>query len=317
MTLIAAACGSSEQLQIDGLAAEINPEECVDGSGKEVTIYSGRTENLIEPVLEAFACATGHSVQVRWGSSTQLALLINEEGERTAADVFLSRSPGPVGFLESKGLLGTIDDSVLNLVGEENRSAEGSWIGFSGRKRVLVHNVDMVPAAELPASVFDLTADKWRGKVAIPGTNGSFVDWFTVFRDQYGTDVAAQWLNDMVDNDARYYPNNRSIVEATGRGEIEMGLVNHYYNYQEVAAAGDDHRAKNHDLDDDDIGSLLIITAATVLDSSENSGAANDLLAFLLTEPVQSYFTNRTFEYPLAAGAVSYTHLTLPTKRIV
>ena len=311
MTLVAAACGSSEQLQIDGLAAEINPEECVDGSGNEVTIYSGRTENLIEPVLEAFACATGHSVRVRWGSSTQLALLINEEGERTAADVFLSRSPGPVGFLESKGLLGTIDDSVLNLVGEENRSAEGSWIGFSGRKRVLVHNVDMVSATELPASVFELTEEKWRGKVAIPGTNGSFVDWFTVFRDQYGTDVAAQWLNDMVDNGARYYPNNRSIVEATGRGEIEMGLVNHYYNYQEVAAAGDDHRAKNHDLDDDDIGSLLIITAATVLDSSKNSGAANDLLAFLLTEPVQSYFTNRTFEYPLAAGVLP--NAALPT----
>ena len=80
MTFVAAACGGSEQLQIDGLAAEINPEECVDGSGKEVTIYSGRTENLIEPVLEAFACATGVSVQVRWGSSTQLALLIDEEG---------------------------------------------------------------------------------------------------------------------------------------------------------------------------------------------------------------------------------------------
>jgi len=199
-------------------------------------------------------------------------------------------------------LLGTIDNSVLGLVSEENRSSEGSWIGFSGRKRVLVHNVDLVPEADLPKSVFDLTEEKWRGKVAIPGTNGSFVDWFTVFRDQYGTDVAAQWLNDMVDNDARYYPNNRSIVEATGRGEIEMGLVNHYYNYQEVAASGDDHRAKNHDLDDDDIGSLLIITAATVLDSSKNSDEANQLLAYLLTEPVQSYFTNRTFEYPLAAG---------------
>ena len=302
LTLFATACGGSDQLQIDGLAAEINPEECVDGNGGEVTIYSGRTENLIEPVLEAFACATGISVQVRWGSSTQLALLIDEEGSRSPADVFLSRSPGPVGFLESKGLLGTIDNSVLGLVSEENRSSEGSWIGFSGRKRVLVHNVDLVPEADLPKSVFDLTDEKWRGKVAIPGTNGSFVDWFTVFRDQYGTDVAAQWLNDMVDNDARYYPNNRSIVEATGRGEIEMGLVNHYYNYQEGAASGDDHRAKNHDLDDDDIGSLLIITAATVLDSAKNSGEANQLLAYLLTEPVQSYFTNRTFEYPLAAG---------------
>jgi iron(III) transport system substrate-binding protein len=302
LTLFVASCGSSGQLQIDGLAAEINPEKCVENSGEEVTIYSGRTENLIEPVLEAFACATGVSVQVRWGSSTQLALLIDEEGNRSPADVFLSRSPGPVGFLESKDLLGTIDDSVLNLVSEENRSSEGSWVGFSGRKRVLVHNVDLVLDAELPRSVFDLTEEKWRGKVAIPGTNGSFVDWFTVFRDQYGTDIAAKWLNDMVDNDARYYPNNRSIVEAVGRGEIEVGLVNHYYNYQEVAAAGDKHRARNHDLDDTDIGSLLIITAASVLDSAKNPEKANELLSYLLTDSVQRYFTNRTFEYPLAAG---------------
>lgn len=296
------ACGSSNQLQIDGSAAEINPDACVAGTNREVTIYSGRTENLIEPVLEAFACATGISVQVRWGSSTQLALLIDEEGDRSPADIFLSRSPGPVGFLESKGLLGTINSDILNLVSNENRSTEGRWVGFSGRKRVLVYNIDLVSEAELPTSVFDLTEKKWRSKVAIPATNGSFVDWFAVFRDQYGTDIATKWLDDMVDNEARYYPNNRSIVEATGRGEIEMGLVNHYYNYQEVAVAGDDHRAKNHNLGDNDIGSLLIITAATVLDSSKNPDEANELLAYLLTAPVQSYFTNRTFEYPLAGG---------------
>ena len=156
-TLIASSCGGSGQLKIDGLAAEINPAECVEGQGREVTIYSGRTENLIEPVLEAFACATGISVQVRWGNSTQLALLLDEEGSRSPADVFLSRSPGPVGFLESKGLLGTIDQSVLDLVGQDSRSDQGSWIGFSGRKRVLVHNVDLVPEADLPSSVFDLT----------------------------------------------------------------------------------------------------------------------------------------------------------------
>ena len=301
LALFTASCGS-DQFQIDAAAAEIFPGECVDDTSEEVTIYSGRKENLIEPVLDAFTCVTGVSVQVRWGSSTQLALLIDEEGNRSQADVFLSQSPGPVGFLESKGLLGTIDNNVLRLVSEDNRSSQGSWVGFSGRKRVLVHNIDLVAAAELPTSVFDLTDEKWKGKVAIPGTNGSFMDWFTVFRDQYGTDVATKWLNEMVANDARYYPNNRSIVEAAGRGEIEVGLVNHYYNYQEMVAAGDDHRAKNHDLDDDDIGSLLIITAATVLKSAKNSEGANDLLAYLLSAPVQSYFTNHTLEYPLAAG---------------
>jgi len=300
LVLIAGACG--EDRSLDGAAADIYSGNCASSNGREVTVYSGRTENLIGPALEAFACETGTDVAVRWGSSTDLALLMSEEGDRTAADVFLSRSPGPVGFLESDSLLGVIDESVLDLVADESRSQSGTWVGFSGRKRVLVHNIDAVPPDDLPQSVFDLTEDRYRGRVAIPATNGSFIDWFTVFRDQYGSDTAAQWLNNMVDNDARFYPNNRSIVEAAGRGEIDMGLVNHYYQYQEAAASGDRHRAANHALADDDIGSLLIITAATITAGSENRQAANELIAYLLSEPVQSYFSERTFEYPLAAG---------------
>ena len=302
LVLAAAACGGGEARLLEGTAAQIYAGECVGSNGREVNVYSGRTENLIGPTLEAFACETGTDVSVRWGSSTDLALLMAEEGDRTVADVFLSRSPGPVGFLESRRLLGVIDRDVLGLVGAENRSASSTWVGFSGRKRVLVHNIDSVTGDDLPQSVFDLTDERYRGRVAIPATNGSFVDWFTVFRDQYGTDVAARWLDDMVANDARYYPNNRSIVEAAGRGEIDMGLVNHYYQYQEAAAVGDRHRAANHDLADDDIGSLLIITAATVTATSANTRAANDLIAYLLSEPVQRYFSEETFEYPLAAG---------------
>ena len=300
--LILGACSRGGARTLEGLAAEIYGGECASPDDREVTVYSGRSENLVGPVLDAFACETGTDVAVRWGSSTDLALLLAEEADRTQADVFLSRSPGPVGFLESDGLLGGIDGDVLDLVGPESRSASHTWVGFSGRKRVLVHNIDTVPAAELPRSVFDLTGELYRGRVAIPATNGSFLDWFTVFRDMYGTEAAEQWLTDMVANDARYYPNNRSIVEAAGRGEIDMGLVNHYYQYQEAAAAGDRHRAANHDLADDDIGSLLIITAAAIAAASDNHEAANELIAYLLSDPVQGYFSRRTFEYPLAVG---------------
>ena len=302
VALAAVACGGGPPRVLDGPAAGIYGGECASDSGREVTVYSGRTENLIRPVLDAFACHSGIGVAVRWGSSTDLALLMAEEGDRTAADVFLSRSPGPVGFLESQGLLGTIDPKVLGLVEPQNHSASDTWVGFSGRKRVLVYNLDSYSPEELPTSVFDLTDERFRGEVAIPATNGSFVDWFTVFRDQYGTDVATQWLADMVANNARYYPNNRSIVEAAGRGEIEMGLVNHYYQYQEAAAEGDRHRAANWDLADDDIGSLLIITAATMTASSTNTEEATELLAYLLSGPAQRYFSEETFEYPLAAG---------------
>jgi len=308
LALLAAACSGSTSAVLEGPAAALYDGNCAQGEGRKVTIYSGRTENLIEPVLDAFACETGIEVAVRWAKSQELALLLQEEGTRTSADVFLSQSPGPVGFLESRNLLGQVDQSVLNLVSPENRSANASWVGFSGRKRVAVYNVDAVAADELPGSVFDLTDEAWRDRVALPGTNGSFGDWFTVFRDQYGNETASQWLNDMVANGARYYPNNRSIVEAAHRGEIDLGLVNHYYNYQE-AAANDDHRALNHGFDEGDIGSLLIITAATITSSSENAAEANELLAYLLSEKVQRYFTDETLEYPLARGVAPASEL--------
>ena len=306
IALLAASCGGSsgaDPIEVEGAAAEIaQSDECQAPVGETVTIYSGRTENLIKPILDAFVCDTGVGVRVRWGDSTDLAVLLAEEGDSTEADVFLSRSPGPVGFLESMDLLGTLDDDTLSLVEEQNQASSGAWIGFSGRKRVLVYNVDGVSDDVLPGSIFDLTGEEYRDRVALPATNGSFEDWFTVLRDQFGTDVATEWLDDMVDNGARFYANNRAIVEAAGRGEIDMGLVNHYYNFQEAAARGDDHRAENFDFADDDIGSLLIITAATMLSSSERPEEANQLISYLLSEGAQRYFTDETFEYPLGAG---------------
>ncbi|WP_420434183.1 extracellular solute-binding protein [Candidatus Poriferisocius sp.] len=305
VALVAAGCGGNGGSRLDGVAATIYDGKCADDTGSSVTVYSGRSENLIKPVLDAFTCESGTGVRDRWASSTDLALLIETEGDRTDADVFISRSPGPVGFLESKGLLTSMDSSVLGLVADEHRGANGTWIGFSGRKRVLVHNLDSVPPSDLPTSVFDLTKPEWRGRVAIPATNGSFLDWFTVFRDQYGDDVATQWLDDMVDNDARYYPNNVSVVEAAHRGEIDVGLVNHYYNHRMAAdaeAAGNQHRAANYDLADEDIGSLLIISAVTMTASVDDREAAQSLIAYLLSPSVQRYFTRNTFEYPLAGG---------------
>ena len=285
------------------LAVALLAASCGGDDKSVVTVYSGRSENLMKPILDEFERETGVSVQVRWGSSTDLALLIAEEGEQTQADVFISRSPGPVGFLESKNLLTAMDSSVLELVAAEHRGANGTWIGFSGRKRVLVHNLDLVPASELPSSVFELTDPTWRGRVAIPAANGSFVDWFTVFRDQYGDDVATQWLDDMVANDSRNYPNNVSIVDAVARGEVDVGLVNHYYNHRMAAdaeAAGRQHLAANYDLSDEDIGSLLIISAATLTKNVQDREAAQRLISYLLSPSAQSYFTRSTYEYPLA-----------------
>src|SRR5690606_26324651 len=144
---------------------------CSDDDGESVTIYSGRTEDLIGPILERFEDETGIDVDVRYDDSANLALLIAEEGDDTPADVFLSQSPGAVGFLEQQGRLAALPQDVLDLVPEEARADEGHWIGFSGRKRVLVYNTDELSDGELPSSVLDLAAPEWRGRIGIAPSN--------------------------------------------------------------------------------------------------------------------------------------------------
>lgn len=269
--------------------------------GDRLTIYSGRTKNLIDPLLRDFSEQTGVKIDVRYGDSADLALLIDEEGDRTDVDVFISQSPGAVGFLQEQGMLAELDSELLGLVDESFRGADGRWIGLSGRVRTLVYNTDLVDESELPDAVLDVTEPQYRGRVAVAPSNGSFQDFVTAMRIELGDDVAAQWLEGLVDNDAPTYSNNTAIVEAVARGEVPMGLVNHYY-LERTQDEDPDVPAANHFFPEGDLGSLLITTATAVIEGSEQRDDAQELVRFLLSEDAQRYFSGETFEYPLAQG---------------
>lgn len=275
---------------------------CSGGDDSQtVTIYSGRTENLISPILDSFVAETGINVQVKYAQSADLALLISEEGDNVRADVFLSQSPGAVGYLEAEGKLAVLPDELLDLVPDSVRADNGRWIGFSGRQRVLVYNPDLVEESELPDSVFELTDSSWNGRLAIAPPNGSFQDFVTAMRATEGDDVTKTWLEGLAANDVHTYPNNVSIVAAVARGDVAAGLVNHYYNYRSQAE-DPDHNAINHQLAEGDPGSLLIITGAAILEGTDNAEAAVALIEWLLGEQSQSYFAEETYEYPLTPG---------------
>jgi iron(III) transport system substrate-binding protein len=273
---------------------------CSSG-GDRLTVYSGRTENLIGPLLEDFSEETGVKIDVRYGQSDELALLIDEEGDRSPADVFISQSPGAVGFLTERDRLQPLGEDVLDLVDPENRSGAGTWVGLSGRVRVLVYNTDELSEADLPDSVLDLTDAAYSGQVALAPDNGSFQDFVSGMRSELGDEPTTEWLEGMADNDSPVYANNTAIVEAVGRGEVPMGLVNHYYNFRALEEDPSTPSA-NHSFVAGDIGNLLIDTAAGVLATSDQTGDADRLVAFLLSREAQEFFSQETFEYPLAAG---------------
>lgn len=272
------------------------------GGDGRLTIYSGRQEELITSLLEDFSDETGIGVDVRYGDSADLALLIDEEGDRSPADVFLSQSPGAVGFLDAGGRLEKLPTNVLDRVEGRFRSGDGRWVGISGRVRVLVYNTETVSPADLPQTVFDLTDARYRGDVGVAPTNASFQDFVTAMRELVGDDQTLAWLEGMDANDSPTYANNIAIVEAVGRGEIPFGLVNHYYN-EEVLAEDPDAASANHLFPDGDIGSLVLVTAAAVLDTAgDRRGDAERLVRFLLSREAQEFYAQETLEYPLVTG---------------
>jgi iron(III) transport system substrate-binding protein len=272
---------------------------CSGGSDDRLTIYSGRNQELIEPLLEQFSDDTGIGIDVRYGDSSDLALLIDEEGEQSPADVFLSQSPGSTGYLDSKGRLRRVESQLLDLVPARFRADDGRWIGVSGRVRVLVYNPEAVSEDELPRSVFDLTDPQYRGRLGVAPPNASFQDFVTAMRELEGEARTKEWLDGLVGNEVTTYPNNIAIVEAVDRGEIDVGLVNDYYLY-ELEAQDPDLSAVNYYFPDGDIGSLILTTTVGVLDTADDQGKAEQLIEYLLSKDAQEFYADESFEYPLA-----------------
>ena len=289
LALLATACG----------------DDSGDGDGaSSITVYSGRDQELIEPLLEAFTAETGIDVSARYEGSADLALLIQTEGDNSPADVFISQSPGALGLLAGEGRLAPLDSSLVTLVDEGYAASDGTWVGITGRVRVIVYNADLVDAGDLPGSVLELTDPQYAGQVGIAPDNGSFQDFVTAMRSELGDDVTREWLEGMAANNSPNYPKNSAIVEAVGRGEVPLGLVNHYYNLRALEADSS-LPSVNHFLDTGDLGSLVIVTGGAVLESSDAKDEAEQLLAFLLGEEAQATFAAQTQEYPLLPGVAA------------
>ena len=268
-----------------------------------LTVYSGRSESLVGPLLESFSEDTGIEIQVKYAGSAAIASTILEEGENTPADVVFLQDPGSLGALSAAGSLGELPGDLLDRVDFRFRSPEGEWVGTSGRARTIVYNTTAIePARDLPASILDFTDPAWKGRVGWAPLNGSFQAFVTALRVQQGDSAAREWLEGMRANDARDYPKNTAIVDAVARGEVDVGFVNHYYLERFLQEEGPGFGARNHFLGGGDPGALVLVAGAGVLKASDDTRAAERFIEYLLSEPAQAYFAVETREYPLVAG---------------
>ena len=272
-------------------------------------IYSGRSEELVEGVISLAEDATGIDLAVRYAGTSELAAQILEEGDNSPADVFFAQDAGALGALAKEGLLAPMPESVLSLVDPRFRSPDGVWIGLSGRARVAVYNTDELTAAELPASILDLTDEAWSGRIGWAPENASFQSFVTALRVLEGEDAARAWLDGMIANAPITYEGNGAVVRAVASGEVQVGLVNHYYFY-EIQAEDGVLPIANHFFAAGDPGSLINVAGIGILASSGNQDQALSLVEYLLGTEAQTYFAEQTFEYPLIADVPTADGLT-------
>lgn len=271
-----------------------------DSSQQTLTIYSGRSEDLVGPIIKQFSQATGIEVKVRYGSTSEMAATLLEEGRNSPADIFFAQDPAGLGAVTQ--MFTQLPDSILDLVEPQFRSPDGKWIGISGRARVVVYNTQKISEAELPDDILGFTDPKWKGRIGWAPGNGSFQAMVTAMRVVWGEDKTEEWLRGIQANNPRVYSKNTPIVAAVGSGEIDIGFPNHYYLFQFLAEQGESFPARNYYLRSGGPGAVILAAGTGVMDTSKNKENAERFVEFMLSPVAQQYFTGQTYEYPVVEG---------------
>ena len=280
-----------------------------------LTIYSGRSKSLVEPIIKQFEEASGIQVEVSYGNTTQLAAALLTEGDKSPAALFWAQDAGALGAVSKKAMFEKLPESILTKVPSGFRDAEGFWIATSGRARVLAYSPERVKMEELPQSIFDLTQPMWKGRVGWAPTNASFQAFVTSLRVQVGEERTEKWLREMKANSVKKYAKNTPIIEALAAGEIDLGLPNHYYLLRFKSKDANFPVAQTFFMTSDP-GNLINIAGVGLLKSSKYKEAALKFVEFLLSTKAQQYFTSDVFEYPAIEGVTPHANL-LPLSELL
>ncbi len=275
-----------------------------------LVIYSGRSEALLQPVLEAFSEAYPEiEISLKAGSNSELANAILEEQANPQADVFITTEVFTAQALAMQGVFQPYQPEAAISFPTGYVSPDNLWVGLTMRARIIMYNTDLVSESEVPTSIDALTDEVWRGQVATTSsTNGSMLAQIASMRQILGDEATEAWLRDLINNDTTFFGGHTDVRKAVGAGEFALGLVNHYYYHLQLAE-GSNVGVVYPDQGEDQIGLLTNATAAAVIRDANNPRSAETFIDFLLSETGQRLFAEQNYEYPILSGVATLAEI--------
>jgi iron(III) transport system substrate-binding protein len=295
-TLLAlAACGSGD----GGSGSQ-------SGSGGILTLYNAQHEDLMKLMVDGFTKQTGVKVNMRNGDDFELANQIVQEGNASPADVFVTENSPAMTLVDGAKGFTKVNATALGQVPTQFTPKDGNWVGFAARSTVLAYNKTQLKPSQLPASILDLAKPEWKGKIGIASAGADFQAIVSAVVSLEGEAKAAQWLQGLKTN-AKVYRGNNAVMQAVDKGEIQAGVIYHYYWYKDQAESGENsNHTSLHYFGHQDPGAFLSVSGAGVLATSKHQKQAQQLVTFLNGPEGQKILANSAaMEYPIGKGAAA------------
>jgi iron(III) transport system substrate-binding protein len=271
-----------------------------------IIIYNAQHESLAKEWAEGFTKDTGIKVTLRNGGDSEFSNQLVAEGKASPADVFLTENSPAMVLVENAGLFAPVDADTLAEVPENFHPASGKWIGIAARSTVFAYNKDKLKDDQLPKSLLDLADPSWKGRWAASPSGADFQAIVSALLELKGEQATTDWLKAMKENFTAYRGNG-TVMKAVNAGEIDGGVIYHYYWFGDQAKTGENsNNVALHYFKNQDPGAFVSISGGGVLASSKHPKEAQAFLKWVAGKGGQDVLKNGTsYEYAVGVGAES------------
>lgn len=288
------------------LTALLSASQVYAADADGIVVYNAQHESLTKAWIEGFTRETGIKVTVRNGDDSEMGNQIVQEGAASPADVFLTENSPAMVLVDNAGLFAPVAPTTLEQVDAAYRPAHGKWVGIAARSTVFVYNPGKLAEAELPKSLMDLADAKWKGRWAASPAGADFQAIVAAVLELKGEAATLAWLKGMKTNFTAYRGNS-AVLKAVNAGQIDSGVIYHYYRFGDQAKTGEN--SKNtalHYFKHQDPGAFVSISGGGVLASSQQQDQAQAFLKWVTGKDGQAILkTGNSFEYAVGKNAES------------